>query len=208
LPLIPFDPKLLQYPHAVDRHYKYFDYSLLKDHQYELIHPDGDWGIGCNPFEMGYLEQQLKGAEKLVPRKELLDEKDQELLIDPVAKKDTAVGSVPWLRRTEYISTERNVYGRNLKAGVESKIGLSVMKEEKLQQLLDLSVDGQIQHINQSFEAANKANLATLKHPKKKDLEALEIFPIFPDFEYWSNPFFMTSFDSDPISDKMQVYFY
>jgi RNA polymerase II-associated factor 1 len=146
--------------------------------------------------------------ERQVPRRELLDPADQELLVDPVQSKqkaDKVVGSVPWLRRTEYISTERNVYGRNLKAGVESKIGLSVMKEEKLQKLLDLSLEGQIQHINQSFEAANKALVSTMKHPKKPDVQALEIFPIFPDFEFWANPYFLTSFDSDPINDKMEV---
>jgi RNA polymerase II-associated factor 1 len=60
LPQIPFDPKLLQYPHPPDRHYKYFNFSLLKDHRYELIHPAGEFGVGCNPFAMGFLEQTLK----------------------------------------------------------------------------------------------------------------------------------------------------
>jgi RNA polymerase II-associated factor 1 len=150
----------------------------------------------------------LISSEHIVPRKDLLDVHDQELLVDPVQKQVkalTGVGSVPWLRRTEYISTERQVYGRNLKSGIESKMGLSVMKEEKLQKLLDMSVDDQIQHINQSFDSAKKALLSTVKHPKKPDLEALEIFPIFPDFEYWPNPYLMASYDSNPIGEKIIV---
>lgn len=60
LPSVPFDPKLLRYPHAKDRLYKNFDSSILKQQRYDLIHPEGDQGLSCNPFALGFLEQALK----------------------------------------------------------------------------------------------------------------------------------------------------
>jgi hypothetical protein len=57
--------------------------------------------------------------ERLKLSKENLEDEDLLLLTDPVAKaKQNATTSVPWLMRTEYISTERNVYGR---AGAEAQ---------------------------------------------------------------------------------------
>lgn len=136
----------------------------------------------------------------------MLDPKDQALLVDPVAKQaeTKATTSVPWLRRTEYISTERNVYGRS-KSGLETKSFLLIRiasKQESIQELLDLTPEGQVSRINETFESAKKALLSTMKHPKHKDLEALEIFPIYPDFEYWTNPFILASYDADPCEDK------
>lgn len=53
--------------------------------------------------------------EKFVPRKDLLDPKDLQLLVGPVEKlaKTKEAPVVPWLRRTEYISSERASFGRN-----------------------------------------------------------------------------------------------
>jgi Paf1 len=120
---VPFDPKLLKYPHPDDRLYKCFESSLMKKHRYDLVHPDGDQGLSCNPFEMGFLERATKNPngtdfliqEKLVPRKDLLDPKDLQLLVGPVEKmaKTKEAPVVPWLRRTEYISSERASFGRN-----------------------------------------------------------------------------------------------
>ena len=144
LPSVPFDPKLLAYPHGADRLYKYFESTILKSEKEDYIHPDGDQGLGCNPFELGFLERAMRNptgtnlpmwicfiienllshqcaaVEKLVPRKDLLDPKDIALLAKPVERKVEAkqIPNVPWLHRTEYISTERSAFGRK-KSGLE-----------------------------------------------------------------------------------------
>ena len=65
LPPVPFDPKLLAYPHGDDRLYKYFESTILKSHKEEYIHPDGDQGLSCNPFELGFLERAMTNPNGL-----------------------------------------------------------------------------------------------------------------------------------------------
>lgn len=84
-------------------------------------------------------------------------------------------------------------------------MGMSVKNQPQIQNLLDLSIDQQIDRIETSFENAKKARLSTLAHPKYKDLQALELFPIFPDFEHWPNPYFLAAYDEDPMQDKQTV---
>jgi RNA polymerase II-associated factor 1 len=84
-------------------------------------------------------------------------------------------------------------------------MGMSVKNLPQILNLLDLTVEQQIERIEKSFENAKKARLSTLKHPKFKDLQALELFPIFPDFENWPNPYFLASYDENPITDRLTV---
>jgi hypothetical protein len=60
LPPVPFDPLLLQYPHPVDRTYKYQKFTLLEKEKHRLIHPEGEQGLPCNMFDMGFLEREMK----------------------------------------------------------------------------------------------------------------------------------------------------
>lgn len=71
------------------------------------------------------------------------------------------------------------------------------MRDEKLL-AMDLTPQGQIKAINQTFTAAAKASLSSLKHPTNPDLKPLEIIPIFPDFENWPNQYYLASYPSDP----------
>ena len=82
---------------------------------------------------------------------------------------------------------------------------MSVKNQPQILNLLDLSIEQQIERIDKSFENAKKARLSTLKHPKFKDLQALELFPIFPDFENWPNPYFLASYDENPLTDRPTV---
>ena len=78
-----------------------------------------------------------------------LDEKDS-FLVNPA--KDNS-NNIPWLRRTEYISAQRNVYGKGLKPS-SSATKLSTPAS---------TVD--------SFASAKMAYLDTLKHPRNPDLQ-------------------------------------
>ncbi len=84
-------------------------------------------------------------------------------------------------------------------------MGMSIRNEPEIQNLLHLTVDEHIDRIEKSFSAAQQINLASLKHPKNKDLHALEVFPIFPDFENWPNPYFLASYDEHPLGDKKDL---
>jgi RNA polymerase II-associated factor 1 len=124
LPLVPFDPKLLAYPHPQDRLYAYSECSLLKEYKHELIHPEGEQGLPCTAATLVALARAVTHPdgllldfyllEKLLPRKDLLDPKDLPLLAKPVEKKveQKEVPNVPWLRRTEYISQDKSTFGR------------------------------------------------------------------------------------------------
>ncbi|KAI8902588.1 RNA polymerase II-associated [Globomyces pollinis-pini] len=68
---------------------------------------------------------------------------------------------------------------------------------------LDLSFENQVNFIKNSFDLAKKADLKSLKHPKNPELTATEIFPIFPDFEFWSTPYFLSTYDQDPINKSV-----
>ena len=185
---MPFDPKLLPYPHQPDRLYKYFENSLLKNKPIELIHPEGENGFPCSPLRLGFAEKMLTNPhERLQMDKSKLDPEDLKLLVNPDSKDNemrAATSAVPWLRDSEVVSTVRATSARN---------------EAKIKDLLALDTAGKIAHIEQTFESAKKALLSTLKHPKNPNLSASEIFPIFPDFDLWANPNIMVSFDADPI---------
>ncbi|KAJ3325089.1 RNA polymerase-associated factor [Boothiomyces sp. JEL0866] len=195
LPPVPFDPVLLKYPHAEDRLYKYKETSLLSNYQYELVHPDGDQGLPCNPFQLGLCEKEFQTPNyKLAKQK--LDPKDEALMVKPVDKKLDSQGviNVPWLRRSEFISAQRNAYGRGSKKDYDKKY---VEKE--------FTIDEQIEAIKNTFEKARNAKVSTLQHPRNKNLKAIEIIPVFPDLENWDDNYCMVTFDEDPIAERKET---
>jgi RNA polymerase II-associated factor 1 len=84
-------------------------------------------------------------------------------------------------------------------------MGLSVANE--IIQKLDRTAKGQVATIDRTFtNNANKtANLASLKHPTKRDLKATEVLPIFPDFEYYTNPYVSNTFNDDPTGREVRI---
>ncbi|KAJ3276802.1 RNA polymerase-associated factor [Terramyces sp. JEL0728] len=195
LPQVPFDPVLLKYPHAADRYYKYKETSLHSNYKYELVHPDGDQGLPCNPFQLGFCEKEFQTPNyKLTKQK--LDPKDEALMIKPVDKKLDSQGviNVPWLRRTEFISSQRNAYGRGSKKDDDKKY---VEKE--------FTIDEQVAAIKKTFDKVRNAKVSTLQHPRNKDLKAIEIIPIFPDLENWDDNYCTVTYDEDPIPERKSL---
>jgi Paf1 len=83
---------------------------------------------------------------------------------------------------------------------------MSLKDQKTLHELNNMPIEQQIEKIEKSFESAKKARLNALSHPKHKELEALEIFPIFPDFETWVNPYFLATYDEDPLGEKLVLF--
>ncbi|KAL2915135.1 RNA polymerase-associated factor [Polyrhizophydium stewartii] len=204
LPDVPFDPKLLEHPFAEDRLYKYTPNTLHATTPCAMYMPHDDNGMVLGLLANGLLAQEFRRPHELrrMPNPDSLDEADRALLAQPrEVVKDAPARErpvVPWLRRTEYIAATSRSFGRNADEGVETKMGVSIMKDNRVRQLLSRSKDAQMDAIEATFDHAARASLATLRHPTKKDVTPLEIFPIFPDFEFWPNQYLLASYDEDP----------
>ena len=155
-------------------------------------------------MQYGYLLEAAQGEKgSLNTDPNQLDPEDRALLMNPLDVKDSKTSRprpiVPWLRRTEYISSDSKQYGRLADNSVETKMGISIMKDDKLKTIMSQTIQDRIEAIEESFVKAAKVNLATLKHPSDPNLTAMEMVPIFPDFEFWPNEYTLASYDEDPL---------
>jgi hypothetical protein len=93
---------------------------------------------------------------------------------------------VPWMRKTEYISTEFNRYGIG-QTGLDrpdTKIGYGMKKRIKDEQFEYKDRASQIAAIERTFADAKRK---IKKHYIKPGVTAVEEFSIFPDFEVKNN---------------------
>uniref|UniRef100_A0A8C1QF68 RNA polymerase II-associated factor 1 homolog n=1 Tax=Cyprinus carpio TaxID=7962 RepID=A0A8C1QF68_CYPCA len=146
--------------------------------------------------------QKLHGGNKgalFVCVSVLLDPADEKLLEEEIQAPSSSKRSqqhakvVPWMRKTEYISTEFNRYGVSNEK-VEVKIGVSV-KQQFTEEEIYKDRDSQIAAIEKTFEDAQKS---IAQHYSKPRVMPVEVLPVFPDFKMWINPCAQVIFDSDP----------
>ncbi|KAI9204435.1 RNA polymerase II-associated [Polychytrium aggregatum] len=209
MPQLPFDPKLLDYPFAADRHYKYQMCPIFDSHPQPLYAPDDFNSCPIDLLSSGFIRKALKGSQD-TPEPTKLDPEDSFLLDKPVdVKKEGPARSGPpnvsWLRRTEYISMEASRGTGKRNEGVETKMGLSIMKDKEIQKFFDLSQEGQIKAIEQTFESVKRKSLTHIKHPVRSGVTATEIFPIYPDFMLWPNKYVHSVYDANPLSASIQL---
>ncbi|ORY02415.1 hypothetical protein K493DRAFT_312073 [Basidiobolus meristosporus CBS 931.73] len=199
LPPPPFVPKLLDVPKSTERFVEYRHSSLVESTPYPL-HTNADLGM---PIDLFQLDAFSKRKEKPNPSAKL-DPKDRALLVKPPAEGFGARSRqfVPWLRRTEYISSEITRSSPKGKA-VESSFGLSATKGLED---IDYSLEGQIASVERTFKSANDPDLMSkLKHPKNPNIKPVEITPIFPDFQRLGSSYTQCSYDGFPdptVEDK------
>ncbi|KAK3561343.1 hypothetical protein QTP86_030648 [Hemibagrus guttatus] len=189
LPDIPFDPKFITYPFDQHRFVQYKATSLEKQHKHELLtEPD-----------LGVTIDLINPDTYRIDPNILLDPADEKLLEEEIQAPTSSKRSqqhakvVPWMRKTEYISTEFNRYGVS-NDKVEVKIGVSV-KQQFTEEEIYKDRDSQISAIEKTFEDAQK-NI--LQHYSKPRVTPVEVLPVFPDFKMWINPCAQVIFDSDP----------
>ena len=191
MPDIPFDPKFITYPFDSNRFVNYKPTSLEKNYKHDLL-TEHDLGVDIdliNPETYAiYPDTSL-----------VIDQEDEKLLEDepqvPVNKKRSKSHhkAVPWLKKTEYISTEFNRYGASSEKN-ETKVGYKMKKDMKEDNLY-LDRESQIAAIDRTFDEAKKP---ILEHHNKRGVTPVEIMPVFPDFTLWKYPFAQVQFDSDP----------
>jgi hypothetical protein len=135
----------------------------------------------------------------------VIDDKDSFLLTEPTSNQRQLSKNrpiVPWLRRTEYISSEVSKTTGNKNQGIETKMGVSITKDKSLSKLLDRSIQGQISAIQHTFEYVNDyEKMQNLQHPIHKHLKVAEVFPVYPDWELWGNEYTHAVFDTNPLND-------
>ncbi|KAM4641668.1 RNA polymerase II-associated factor 1 homolog [Discoglossus pictus] len=189
LPDIPFDPKFITYPFEQNRFVQYKATSLEKQHKHDLLtEPDLSVTIDLINPDTYRIDPNV-----------LLDIADEKLLEEEIQAPSSSKRSqqhakvVPWMRKTEYISTEFNRYGISNEKP-EVKIGVSV-KQQFTEEDIYKDRDSQISAIEKTFEDAQKP---ILQHYSKPRVTPVEVMPAFPDFKMWINPCAQVIFDSDP----------
>lgn len=189
LPDIPFDPKFITYPFDQNRFVQYKATSLEKQHKHDLLtEPD-----------LGVTIDLINPDTYRIDTNVLLDLADEKLLEEEIQAPSSSKRSqqhakvVPWMRKTEYISTEFNRYGVSNEKP-EVKIGVSV-KQQFTEEDIYKDRDSQISAIEKTFEDAQKP---ISQHYSKPRVTPVEVMPAFPDFKMWINPCAQVIFDSDP----------
>ncbi|XP_065520398.1 RNA polymerase II-associated factor 1 homolog [Lathamus discolor] len=144
------------------------------------------------PFDPKFITYPFDQSRYLDPADEkLLEEEIQAPTSSKRSQQHAKV--VPWMRKTEYISTEFNRYGVSNEKP-EVKIGVSV-KQQFTEEEIYKDRDSQIAAIEKTFEDAQKG---ITQHYSKPRVTPVEVMPVFPDFKMWINPCAQVIFDSDP----------
>ncbi|NXJ19866.1 PAF1 factor, partial [Dicrurus megarhynchus] len=187
LPDIPFDPKFITYPFDQSRFVQYKATSLEKQHKHDLLtEPD-----------LGVTIDLINPDTYRIDPGVLLDPADEKLLEEEIQAPTSSKRSqqhakvVPWMRKTEYISTEFNRYGvSNEKPEVKEGLGVSSFG------WLGVVLLGGFWEI---LGVVLRVILGWItQHYSKPRVTPLEVMPVFPDFKMWINPCAQVIFDSDP----------
>lgn len=196
LPDIPFDPKFIVNPLNISRFVEYETTSLEHNLKHELI----------TPTDLGVDIDLILPERYAIPDNPVHDPDDDRLINDdePIilstkkSQRDKPHSQlhnkvVPWLKKTEYISTEYNRYGASNEK-TETKVGYNVRKKMKEDEIF-LDKESQIKAINETFEAAQRP---LEKHPTKVGVTARRVMPLLPDFDSWKYLFAHVKFDNEP----------
>ncbi|VDN25034.1 unnamed protein product [Gongylonema pulchrum] len=213
LPDIPFDTKFLTCPLvSLSRFTDYKLSSLEKNFKFDVFcEPDCGVHIDLIRPETYYVDRDAQNKHHPTDLELLEDEQTSQ---QNLRRSLQHCKMVPWMRKTEYISSEFTRFGvsaerQETKVGVffspssptsvqaaeRPRIGYST-KKKFLTEVLYRDRASQIAAINKTFVDASKP---VLHHPTKKNVKAVEEFPLLPDFDNWMHPFALVIFDGDPI---------
>lgn len=177
LPPPPCPPKLLDIPVDVKQ---VASSSFLSDlARKQPFNMDVDLDLGM-PLDMSEIPGIFDRGDEtgVYPVGDVeLDPKDRALLRGPTSEGfgtgNKSQPSVSFLRRTEYISSEKI----KQKGSMESK-ATALRKREKNEEEMD--PEEQLRSVEATFESAN-TGLESVKHPNKKERKAVESWPLLPD---------------------------
>ncbi|KAJ3432024.1 RNA polymerase ii-associated factor 1 [Anaeramoeba flamelloides] len=186
LPPLPSTPKLLQRKFDHDKLSSYFPITLENDRELPLL---------AEP-ELG-IEVDLIHSDKYIPpKKPQLDEKDKELL---QARTDREIfrkterkvqSSIPYFKRTTYISMARKPKSKSLQKKKSSKEGKSRNGYSKK----ELTFEEKLEKVEESFEEAK----VYPTHKKNPNLYVVEMQQLVPDLDNSELDLRKISFDTNP----------
>lgn len=196
VPDVPFDAKFMPCPFVpLSRFVEYKQCSIDRDFKHAVI-CDDDMGLNVDLIDLQKYDEDENPIE--------MDEKDQILLEDESATKMSMKRSaqhsklVPWMRKTEYISTEFNRFGITADRQ-ETKLGYNLKKNQQVEDMYR-DKQSQIDAINKTFEDVRKP---VKEHHTKKGMKPVEECFIFPDFKHWQYLFTHVQFDGDTITSDI-----
>uniref|UniRef100_A0A8R1I151 RNA polymerase II-associated factor 1 homolog n=1 Tax=Caenorhabditis japonica TaxID=281687 RepID=A0A8R1I151_CAEJA len=196
VPDVPFDAKFMPCPFVpLQRFVEYKESNIEKDYKHAVI-CDDDMGLNVDLIDLQKYDEDTEETP--------LDEKDQFLLEDESTSKMSLKRSaqhsklVPWMRKTEYISTEFNRFGVTADRQ-ETKLGYNLKKNQQVEDMYR-DKQSQIDAINKTFVDVKKP---IKEHYSKKGVKALEECYIFPDFKQWKHQFMHVQFDGDTITSGL-----
>ena len=194
-PPLPYEPKFLAYPSEPNRLTKYTCTTLEKNHKHALL-TEPDLGIHIDLIEPETYDPPTQGIE--------MQAEDAVLLQDAVKRRKMRPGlegdrgkrpNVPWLHKTAYYGNEdlfeMQMGSKNLSGTVQ-----------EVEQEVELSPMQAAEKLASSFAMPD---LATLKHPSKKDVTAVKVWEVMPDYQTWANDYTEIVFDHDPTTCDVQV---
>ncbi|XP_074106656.1 RNA polymerase II-associated factor 1 homolog [Cotesia typhae] len=194
LPDLPFDVKFIKYPFNATRFVQYNPTTLESSHKHEIL-TEHDLGV-----EIDLINRDIYALD---PCTELHPD-DERLLEDEVFMPQDSVRSryhaknVSWLRRTEYISTEKTRFNPQTMDKVEAKVGFT-LKKNFVSENLYKDRDSQIRAIDKTFEDTKKP---IKKHYRKAGVVPVEILPVLPDFDMWKHPCAHVIFETEAAVKK------
>jgi RNA polymerase II-associated factor 1 len=212
---LPFPPKLVP---PSDREQKLEEYRTaewMRRIAYPLV-TELDMGmpvdlIDMSAFSVSAPAKNSTEAADISKRKDeeeeevvaVLDDADLALLYHPDNEEDkqtALIGRhrplVPWLRRTEYMSSEGSKMIGRKKENIEAK---RLQQEiERAPENFDRSREAQLAAVERTFTHMASIKMHDLRHPTNKNLRAVECIPIFPNLDTWPNMYAQCVFDDDP----------
>lgn len=163
---------------------------MEKFHQYEVMVPY-DLGVAIDLIDTdNYL---IDPSAELAPEDERLLE-DENYTPRDQERSEHHGKKVSWLRRSEYISTEKTRFIPKSQEKLASKIGYKLRKK-LLEKPIAIDRATQIEAIEETFA---RSKIPITRHFRKPNITPVEILPVFPDFTNWGYPFAQGMFDSDP----------
>ncbi|KAK5965093.1 RNA polymerase II-associated factor 1 [Trichostrongylus colubriformis] len=192
LPDVPFPGKFLPCPFVeLERFIDYKPTSLEMEYKFE-VQCEMDIGLNLDLIDPNTYKVDNSSEIQLNEKDALLLE-DEDSNAKQIKRSAQHSKVVPWMRKTQYISSEFNRFGVAADRQ-EIKVGYNLTKnKENLNIFRDRQ--SQINLITKSFE---DSKVPIRKHFSKKGVTALEEIPILPDFTLWKYPFAVVQFDVDP----------
>ncbi|KAG7725091.1 hypothetical protein KL948_005004 [Ogataea haglerorum] len=198
LPPPPCPPKMIELESSLEGDPLTFS-SLLssvfrKDHFSNLVTLDADLGLHLSLLDNPKCieENTLSPISALAPESgdsSLLHPEDRILLTDPTKTVASKEASVSFLRRTQYISSERTEHMPPYSDSSLSKL--------RMRRREDFDAKSQSRKIERMFADSDKTeNLRQLLHPSKQGIKAKKVWSLLPDTSMLDQNFFDIKFAS------------